>query len=236
MTPEEKDASPPTMSPGRLDCAPDASGPSLLQRQALARRESYRSVCVSLCYFFPFVCGFFPWSRFIGIPVIKTWCSLGALMWPAVWAGPSLLFPPHGIGFGLWRSAKSLGHLPSRSPHTLPPSTPPTHSRLTLRVVSRVPRTQASCTPPQEVTSAACATCRLCLALLLSSSLPHKKPLADRQQNRIEKPGLLQKLHTVPPCIKSFWINDDVRPTGGSKMYTLEACISHLRGTTTVFL
>lgn len=171
-------------------------------RARRTHEEKAVGLCVSLCYFFPLVCGFFPWSRFIGIPVIKTWCSLGALMWPAVWAGPSLLFPPQGIGFGLWRSAKSLGHLQSRPPPTLPPSTPPLPSWLTLRVVSRVQRTQASCTPPQEMTSAACATCRLCLALLLSSSLPHKKPLADRQQNRVVKPGLLQKRHTVPPCIK----------------------------------
>lgn len=203
-------------------------------------RRVHEEKAVGLCVchfviFFPLVCGFFPWSCFIGIPVIKTWCSLGALMWPAMWAGPSLLFPPQGIGFGLWRSAKSLGHLPSRSPHTLPTSTSPIPLPVNPRV-SRVHRTQASRTPPQEVTSAACATCRLCLALLLSSSLPHKKPLADRQQNSVEKPGLLQKRHTVPPCIKSFWINDVVRPTRGSKMYTLEACISHLRGTTTVFL
>lgn len=111
------------------------------------------SLCVSLCYFFPSSVWFFffPWSCFIGIPVIKTWCSLGALMWPAAaWAGPSLLLPPQGRGFGFWSRRN-----PRATCLAFPffPSHPPPPS---LKVVSRVQRTQAPCTPPQVVTPAAC--------------------------------------------------------------------------------
>lgn len=190
------------MSPGRLDCAPDASGPSLLQGQAHARRESCRSVCVTLL-FFPSCVWFFslePFHRNSGNKdLVFSWCSdvAGSVGWTL----PP--FPSPGDRFWSLEKCQILGPPAiTPPPHTLPPSTPPLPSWLTLRVVSRVQRTQASCTPPQEMTSAACATCRLCLALLLSSSLPHKKPLADRQQNRVVKPGLLQKRHTVPPCIK----------------------------------
>lgn len=94
-------------------------------------RGSPRFLCVSLCYFFPPVCGvffFLPlWSCFIGIPVIKTWCcSLGALMWPAAWAGPSFLLPLQGRGYGFWSPAEFLGHLPrfSHSPSLPHPSSP----------------------------------------------------------------------------------------------------------------
>lgn len=86
VTPEEKDASPPTMSPGRLDCAPDASGPSLLQGQAYARRESCRSVCVTLL-FFPSCVWFFslePFHRNSGNKdLVFSWCSdvAGSVGW-----------------------------------------------------------------------------------------------------------------------------------------------------------
>lgn len=96
------------------------------RRGALGEALSLR---VSLCYFFPPVCGFFfPWSCFIGIPVIKTWCSLGALMWPAAWAGPSLFLPPQGRGFDFWSRAESMGHLP-RFSHPPPPPLLPPNSR-----------------------------------------------------------------------------------------------------------
>lgn len=51
------------------------------------------SVCCFVSGFFFSYVWVFSWGCFIGIPVIKTWCSLGALMWPAAWAGPSLFSP-----------------------------------------------------------------------------------------------------------------------------------------------
>lgn len=88
---------------------------------ARARRESLSPLisCVSLCYF-PLCVGLFSWSCFIGIPVIKTWCSLGALMWPVAWATPSALCSIKGgqAGFGLWGWGV-LGPSASATPLTL---------------------------------------------------------------------------------------------------------------------
>lgn len=53
------------------------------------------------CYFFSSYVWVFSWSCFIGIPVIKSWCSLGALMWPAAWAGSSCSLLPPRLGQGL---------------------------------------------------------------------------------------------------------------------------------------
>lgn len=73
---------PPARAPDRL--APEAEerplgcGPDLSRRMAGSPRP--QSVCVALLAVFSPMCGFFSWSCFIGIPVIKTWCSLGALI------------------------------------------------------------------------------------------------------------------------------------------------------------
>lgn len=78
---------------GPQGCVPNPSW----RGEALAPRLCVR---VALLVLFSPMRGFFSWGCFIGIPVIKTWCSLGALMWPAAWAGPSLFSPLSGVGFG----------------------------------------------------------------------------------------------------------------------------------------
>lgn len=77
VTPGEKDTSPPTTSPGRLDCAPDGSGPSLLRGQA--QEGKALGLCVSLRCFYFLLCVVFNLELFHrnsgNKDLVFSWCT-----------------------------------------------------------------------------------------------------------------------------------------------------------------
>lgn len=129
----------------------------------------------------------FSWGCFIGIPVIKTRCSLGALMWPAAWAEPSL-FSPAPLGSARLGSA----------PRGVWPWSPEGH-------LPRAPLTRSVCQAPRPLTSAVHSRGGTCCHLAdrwpcarWPSRLPwESKPLADRQRKHRQESQPLAKLQLV---------------------------------------
>lgn len=166
---------------------------------------------------------FFPWSCFIGIPVIKTWCSLGALMWPAARAGPSLLLPSQGERVWLFGVLRNPWATCLTFPVSSPPP-PPVLRSPSLKVVSnKVQRTQAPCTPPQVVTPAACVTCWVCLASLLpfcrakNKTKQNKTRLLIGEKTGLRNPARCERvIRCLPALNNKARFNGDFGPMGGS--------------------
>lgn len=156
----------------------------------------------------------FSWGCFLGIPVIKTWCSLGALMWPATWADPSLP-PTRRDAQSLAPGARRLLPLlppPRRGPSASGPpgaSAGPEGSDLRTALTGRLPPGR----PP---------------AVLRECAFPAREstPLAARRSEPPGKPAPRQSASLSPPRI-----NRKLEPAGRVRL-RLQRARSRLPGQT----